>query len=113
MKYQSINIRINIIYKAAVIILCCCLPFVTSAQSLAVKQKIQAKLDSFCIAGKFPGLTAGVVFPDNTVAAFASGTADSAHHLPMTTNSYLMQGSVGKTYVSAAAMQLIKEGKFS
>lgn len=83
------------------------------AQSTALKQKLQSKLDSLCIAGKFPGLNAGIVLPDNTVIAVASGMADSIRHISLTTDSYMMQGSVGKTYVSAIAMQLIKEGKFS
>ncbi|MBS1529585.1 MAG: beta-lactamase family protein [Bacteroidetes bacterium] len=87
--------------------------FSVYAQNDALKQKIQAKLDSFRLAGKFPGLTLGVALPDNTILAFASGSADSTKHIPMTTGSYLMEGSVGKTYVSAVTMQLIAEGKFS
>jgi len=82
------------------------------AQNAAFKQKIQARLDSLREAGKFPGLTVGIVFPDNTSIAFASGVADSAKHQSMTTDAMLMQGSVGKTYASAVTMQLLKEGKF-
>src|ERR1700749_2737227 len=99
--------------KTLLPLLLCFLSIAVNAQHDVLKQKIQAKLDSFCVAGKFPGLTLGVVLPANTTLAFASGMADSIKHIPMTTDSYLMQGSVGKTYVSAIAMQLIREGKFS
>jgi len=99
--------------KTLLALLLCFLSIAVSAQHDVLKQKIQAKLDSFCTAGKFPGLTLGVALPDNTTLAFASGMADSVKHIPMTTDSYLMEGSVGKTYCSAITMQLIKEGKFS
>jgi len=83
------------------------------AQNAALKQKIQAKLDSICTAAKYPGLTFAMVLPDNTEWTFAAGMADSAKHQPMKVSDWMLQGSVGKTYVSAVAMQLIKEGKFS
>jgi len=99
--------------KPLLLLLLCFLFINVKAQHEALKQKLQAKLDSFCVAGKFPGLTLGIVLPDNTSLAFASGMADSTKRIPMTTDSYLMEGSVGKTYASVITMQLIKEGKFS
>jgi len=104
--------NIKIIYKVILPFALTFFAVKASAQNAELKQKIQLKLDSLCKAGGFPGLTAGVVLPDNTALGFASGIADSARHQPMRTDSYLEQGSVGKTYVSAVAMQLIKEGKF-
>ncbi len=39
------------------------------------------------------------------------GLSDTAAKKPMTPNDLLLQGSVGKTYVSAVALQLVHEGK--
>jgi len=108
------NIKTNLTYKTGILLAFTFFLSLTAfAQNEALKKKIQATLDSLCKTGKFPGLNAGVVLPDNTVMGFASGMADSVHHIPMTPESYMMQGSVGKTYVSAIAMLLVKEGKFS
>jgi D-alanyl-D-alanine carboxypeptidase len=84
-----------------------------SAAQTTLTQKLQAKLDSACKVGKVPGLSVAIAYPDNTVIALASGVADSAKNQPLTPSARMMQGSVGKTYASAVAMQLIKEGKFS
>ena len=51
--------------------------------------------------------------PDGSVIAVATGFADTAKKEAMTTRHLLLQGSVGKTYASAVAMQLIHEGRFS
>ena len=112
--YMELNIKSAIrLLKRAFICIACIIECISAqAQNEALKQKLQAKLDSFCVAGKFPGLNAGIVLSDNTVWAFASGWADSVRRIPMTPESYMEQGSVGKTYVAAIAMQLIKEGKF-
>jgi len=99
--------------KTALIVGLVCVLSTAYAQNAVLKQKIQSTLDSICVAGKYPGLSVAIVLPDNTEIAFASGLADSVKHLPMKTDARMMQGSVGKTYVSAIAMQLIKEGKFS
>jgi len=103
--------RTKSVIKALFILFLVSSSFSVFAQNAAFKQKIQARLDSLREAGKFPGLTVGIVFPDNTSVAFASGVADSAKHQPMTTDAMLMQGSVGKTYASAVTVQLLKEGK--
>jgi len=103
----------KVMHSAILLLALSCLSFIAFAQREALKQKLQAKLDSLCIEGKFPGLNAGIVLPDNAVIAIASGVADSARHIPMTPDAWMMQGSVGKTYCSAIAMQLIKEGKFN
>jgi D-alanyl-D-alanine carboxypeptidase len=104
--------RLKISLRCAIIIAAFCFTLIAHAQNAALKQKMQVRLDSFCKAGNFPGLTLGVVFPDNTAWNLASGTADSAKHQAMPVDAYLEQGSVGKTYVAAIAMQFIKEGKF-
>jgi D-alanyl-D-alanine carboxypeptidase len=63
------------------------------------------------IAQKWPGLSIAVALQDGRTIAIASGYADTSKKIPLTTSDRLLQGSVGKTYVSAVAMQLAHEGK--
>jgi D-alanyl-D-alanine carboxypeptidase len=79
----------------------------------SLKAQLQQKLDEWREAAKFPGATVGVVLADGTTFGLATGISDRATNKPMTTADRLLQGSVGKTYVAAVAMQLISEGKFS
>jgi D-alanyl-D-alanine carboxypeptidase len=84
-------------------------PAQTSAGGL--RDVLQQKLDSLRIAGRIPGLTLGVALPDGSTIALASGESDTAKHVPMRPTDRMLQGSVGKTYVSAVAMQLVHEGR--
>ena len=49
--------------------------------------------------------------PDGVIRAATSGYADTARKIPLRISDKLLQGSVGKTYVAAVAMQLVAEGK--
>ena len=81
----------------------------TAAAPLEVR--LQAKLDSAYKQGKFPGATLGVAFADGKTLAFAVGMADTSKREAMKSASLMPQGSVGKTYVAAVALQLVDEGK--
>jgi D-alanyl-D-alanine carboxypeptidase len=83
--------------------------FSTQAQELNLGE-LQAKLDSLSIAGNFPGLSLAIV-TDKNEAALVSGFDDKEKGLPLKTSSLLLQGSVGKTYVAAIALQLIQQDK--
>ncbi len=87
-------------------------PASTSAHR-ALRSRLQATLDSIHAAGRFPGVTAGVVLTDGTAFGLASGFADTALGIRMTPNDRLLQGSVGKTYVAAVALQLVQEGRIA
>jgi D-alanyl-D-alanine carboxypeptidase len=78
-----------------------------------LEQRLQHRLDSLHRAGRFAGAQIGVALPDGSVIAVATGFADTAKKEVMTTRHLLLQGSVGKTYASAVAMQLVHEGKFA
>jgi D-alanyl-D-alanine carboxypeptidase len=82
-----------------------------AADHTQLKQKLQQKLDEWRAAGNFPGATAGVSLNDWTSFGLATGLSDVAANQPMTPRDRLLQGSVGKTYVAAIALQLVKEGK--
>lgn len=84
---------------------------VVGAQRNEVAARLQTHLDSLHANGRFAGAQVGVVLPDGRSFAVAVGFADTARHEAMTTSHKLLSGSVGKTYVSAVAMQLVHEGK--
>ncbi len=75
--------------------------------------RLQWLLDSLRMAGDFPGLSFAIVNKDNGSAAFTSGFNDREKSILLKRSDRLLQGSVGKTYVSAIALQLIKERKIN
>jgi D-alanyl-D-alanine carboxypeptidase len=75
--------------------------------------RLQQRLDSLHATGRFAGAQIGVALPDGSTIAVATGWADTARREAMTTSHLLLQGSVGKTYVSAVALQLVQEGRFA
>lgn len=74
---------------------------------------LQAKLDSLHAAGQFPGATAGFALADGTTFGIATGYADHSTKRRMAPTDLMLQGSVGKTYAAAIALQLVKEGRLS
>ena len=76
-------------------------------------ERLQFKLDSLRAIGNFPGLSISIVDEDNTIKTFVSGFSDLEKKIPLSAKHLLMQGSVGKTYVAAIAIMLIKNGKLS
>jgi D-alanyl-D-alanine carboxypeptidase len=85
----------------------------TSSSAQTLEARLQQRLDSLHRTGAFAGAQIGVALPDGSVISVATGFADTAKKERMTTRHLLLQGSVGKTYASAVAMQLIHEGKFA
>ena len=77
------------------------------------KERLQFKLDSLRTAGNYPGLSLAIVSKENKPISLVSGYSDVEKQVPLTTKHLLMQGSVGKTYVAAIALMLIKDGKLN
>src|SRR5690349_20741834 len=71
----------------------------------------QRLLDSLRAATGAPGITLGIALADGRTLALATGMSDTVARRPMAPDDRLLQGSVGKTYVAAVAMQLVGEGK--
>lgn len=74
---------------------------------------LQRKLDSLHTAAGFPGASFAIVLRDGRSIALTTGFADTARRTPLRPADRLMQGSVGKTYVAAVAMQFVQEGRLS
>jgi D-alanyl-D-alanine carboxypeptidase len=86
-------------------------PAAAQASRDPVVARLQHSLDSLRAAGHWPGVTLGVTFADGRSIALASGESDTVRHIAMRPSDRMLQGSVGKTYVAAVAMQLVGEGK--
>jgi D-alanyl-D-alanine carboxypeptidase len=85
----------------------------TATGTNVLKKELQAKLDEWHKAGKFPGATLGVVLPDGESFGLAVGYSDRDAKTPMKPDDRMLAGSTGKTFAAATAMQLVKEGKIS
>jgi D-alanyl-D-alanine carboxypeptidase len=77
----------------------------------SVEARLQAIVDAFHSGGTFPGVSAAVSLPEGVVLTLTAGEADTVRHLPMKPDGRMLQGSVGKTYFAALAMQLVGEGR--
>jgi D-alanyl-D-alanine carboxypeptidase len=58
----------------------------------------------------FPGATVAVGLPDGRVFELATGFADTSRAIPMTPDSRMPSGSIGKTFVSALTLHLVEQG---
>jgi D-alanyl-D-alanine carboxypeptidase len=72
---------------------------------------LAARLEAYRAASGAPGLVLAVAFADGRVFSVAAGQSDTALDRRMEANDMLLMGSVGKTYVAAAALQLAREGR--
>lgn len=77
----------------------------------AVSRAFQAVLDRLAREHAFPGATAAFALADGTTVGFATGLADVELGTPMTPESRMLAGSIGKTIVATVALGMIHEGK--
>jgi D-alanyl-D-alanine carboxypeptidase len=76
-----------------------------------VRDSIRSKLDLLRSSASFPGMTAGFVLPDGRSGSVAVGLANLETKTPMKPRDRMLAGSIGKTFFSAVALQLVAEGK--
>lgn len=76
-----------------------------------LEARVQARLDSLVAPRSVPGVTLGIAFAPGRTLAFAAGMADTARRVAMPLDARMLQGSVGKTYFGATALQLVGEGR--
>src|SRR4030095_7053357 len=69
-----------------------------SKDTRALKTDLQAKLDEWHKAGKFPGATLGVVLADGESFALAVGYSDRDARTPMKPTDRMLAGSVCKSF---------------
>jgi D-alanyl-D-alanine carboxypeptidase len=88
-------------------------PIFAQTDTNALRLKLQANLDEWHKSGKFAGATVGVCQADGNCFGLATGFSDLETKTSMKPSDILLAGSVGKTYVAAVALQLVKEGKIN
>ncbi len=77
----------------------------------AIQDRLQAQLDSLVTHSAVPGATLGVAFSDGSSFGIAAGMSDTTSRRAMRPEDLMLQGSVGKTYFAAVALQLVAEGR--
>ncbi len=87
------------------------------ARTLALRQpdsiaaRAQRALDLYRGSSAVPGMVLGVAMSNRATQQFASGMSDSTQRRAMQPADRLLLGSVGKTYVAAIALQLVRDGR--
>jgi D-alanyl-D-alanine carboxypeptidase len=84
-----------------------------SVQAEPLHVRVEAKLKELHAAADFPGMTAAFVLPSGDFVQLGIGLADAQAKTPMRASDRMFSGSIGKTYVAALAMQLVKEAKLN
>jgi D-alanyl-D-alanine carboxypeptidase len=74
---------------------------------------LNTALDALRVAGKWPGVSAAVVYPDGSVWAGQSGTAVLSSKTPVAADTLFSIGSISKTFVAALAGRLASRGTIS
>lgn len=90
-------------------------PPATPAGTLATQLDAQLRqvLDQRRTALNIPGISAAIIFPDGSTWSTALGLAEVAPARLATTSTPFVVGSVSKTFVAAAILQLVDEGALS
>jgi D-alanyl-D-alanine carboxypeptidase len=88
-------------------------PTGAAAAEEARAARFQAALDALRAETAFAGATAAYLLPDGAVRGFATGLADVEAGAPMTPEHRMLAGSIGKTFVAAAAIAAAHEGKLA
>lgn len=86
-------------------------PQITDQQFARIVGKAKSELDSARERVKFPGASVGFVLPDGRFASVTTGVADRERDIQLKPNDRMPAGSIGKTFVAAAALLLMQDGK--
>ncbi|MFP6583190.1 MAG: serine hydrolase domain-containing protein [Candidatus Hydrogenedentota bacterium] len=87
---------------------CTFLPHTTPSSETLTK-RFQNTLDDLQREHKFPGATAAVLLPDDTIIAVATGYADRDKKILMHPSTQQYIGDVGMTFVAALALALVHD----
>ena len=82
-----------------------------SARRTTLERTLQAKVAALHARETWPGITVGITLPNGQTLGAAAGVADRDTRTPLTAQARMPAGSVGKTFVAAVALQLVKEGR--
>lgn len=83
----------------------------TDTQIASIREGVQAKLDRAMANGKIAGATVGFALPDGRSFSVSSGVSNLQDKRKLLTTDPILAGSIGKTFVSALALQLVETGR--
>jgi D-alanyl-D-alanine carboxypeptidase len=83
-----------------------------SETQAGLRTRLAARIGEL-VGTRVPGAQVAIALPDGALLEFAHGTADRATKAPMTIDGRLLAGSIGKTFFSALALQLVGEGRIA
>jgi D-alanyl-D-alanine carboxypeptidase len=76
-------------------------------------KKLQDRFTELRKENEFPGVNIGLTMPDGRSLTVSVGYADLESKRPMRPADRMLAGSIGKTYVSAATLQLVEERRLN
>ena len=79
----------------------------------SIAATLKAALDAARASGKYPGVSAAVLFPDGSLWTGVSGTAVLSSGAAVTTSTLFSIGSISKTFISALIGRLAEAGTMS
>jgi D-alanyl-D-alanine carboxypeptidase len=82
----------------------------TAHLDAATAATLEADLNGLRSAGKFPGASAAVMFPDGSIWKGVSGTAVASSSTRVTSDTLFAVGSITKTFISALIGRLAQDG---
>lgn len=82
--------------------------FVMASPS-SLNQRLECELDCLKNQYGFPGITVAYVLPDGSIGEVAWGFADIETRELMTSQSRMLAASIGKTFVAATVLAMVKE----
>jgi len=80
-------------------------------QETILQKQFQSEVESIVKEYNFPGMTAAFVLSDGSVHTFAAGFSDVEEKIPMSENNRMLAASIGKTYVAAVILDLVRNKK--
>jgi D-alanyl-D-alanine carboxypeptidase len=75
--------------------------------------KLDSAIDEVIIKNHIPGVIVGIWFPDEGTYITAKGVSNTVTNEPMIKENHFRIGSVTKTFVGTAVLQLVDEGKIN
>src|SRR5689334_1942888 len=79
------------------------------AQTDSQVEKAKARLEELYKQHNFPGATVGIAWVDGKTATFSVGRFQGGENKPLLPTDRMLAGSIGKTFVAAAFLQVAKE----
>ena len=75
------------------------------------RERVESRLAAYVETARIPGASLAIVDRAGRVVAVTAGFSDTTARRRMQPADRLLMGSVGKTYVAAVALQLLREGR--